>query len=141
MCRNVVSRRRPHIHVCFCPYQYGFTKVRRGPETDMYAHSSFLRDQPKSLLNLRKLTPANRKRLHSDASHTTHTTAGSTSSGRTPRPVSPSSNSHQPDSPLPRVMVQPPVPKSLTLSLPGKCDRGKLDLLALAMEREFAARS
>jgi hypothetical protein len=34
--------------------QYGFAKVRRGPDTDMYAHPSFLRGQADSLSDLRK---------------------------------------------------------------------------------------
>lgn len=38
--------------------QYGFTKVRRGPETDMYTHESFTRDHPELLLHLRKTTSA-----------------------------------------------------------------------------------
>eukprot|EP00523_Entomoneis_sp_CCMP467_P000745 CAMPEP_0168747782 /NCGR_PEP_ID=MMETSP0724-20121128/15835_1 /TAXON_ID=265536 /ORGANISM="Amphiprora sp., Strain CCMP467" /LENGTH=246 /DNA_ID=CAMNT_0008795585 /DNA_START=45 /DNA_END=785 /DNA_ORIENTATION=+ len=40
---------------------YGFAKVRRGPETDMYAHPSFLRHDPEGLLNLRKVTSASRR--------------------------------------------------------------------------------
>jgi hypothetical protein len=38
--------------------QYGFTKVRRGPETDMYAHEAFIRDHPDLLIDLRKATAA-----------------------------------------------------------------------------------
>lgn len=41
---------------------YGFAKVRRGPETDMYAHPSFVRDQPESLSELRKLTSTSSRR-------------------------------------------------------------------------------
>lgn len=48
--------------------QYGFSKVRRGPETDMYAHPSFLRDQPERLSELRKLSSASvRRRRHQPA--------------------------------------------------------------------------
>lgn len=35
---------------------YGFTKVRRGADTDMYAHPSFIRDHPDLLVELRKIT-------------------------------------------------------------------------------------
>jgi hypothetical protein len=41
---------------------YGFAKVRRGPETDMYAHPSFVRDQADSLSELRKLTSTSSRR-------------------------------------------------------------------------------
>jgi len=40
---------------------YGFTKVRRGPETDMYAHPEFIRGQVDSLVKLRKLKTTERK--------------------------------------------------------------------------------
>mmetsp|Transcript_704 Transcript_704/g.879 ORF Transcript_704/g.879 Transcript_704/m.879 type:complete len:252 (+) Transcript_704:126-881(+) len=43
---------------------YGFSKVRRGPDTDMYAHPAFVRGQPQSLSQLRKCnSTAARKRL------------------------------------------------------------------------------
>jgi len=43
---------------------YGFSKVRRGPDTDMYAHPAFVRGQPESLSHLRKCnSTAARKRL------------------------------------------------------------------------------
>jgi hypothetical protein len=42
---------------------YGFTKVRRGPDTDMYAHPSFLRGYPDMLSELKKCkSAADRKR-------------------------------------------------------------------------------
>jgi len=42
---------------------YGFCKVRKGPDTDMYAHPSFLRGHPEKLILLRKLTTtADRRR-------------------------------------------------------------------------------
>lgn len=34
--------------------QYGFTKVRRGPDTDMYAHPSFIRGHQEAVAQLRK---------------------------------------------------------------------------------------
>jgi hypothetical protein len=43
--------------------QYGFTKVRRGPETDMYAHEAFICDHPELLLDLRKTSAAPCQRL------------------------------------------------------------------------------
>ena len=39
-------------------HRYGFSKVRRGPDTDMYAHPSFLRGKSENLVHLRKLTTA-----------------------------------------------------------------------------------
>jgi len=33
---------------------YGFFKVRRGPDTDMYAHPAFIRGKPELLIQLRK---------------------------------------------------------------------------------------
>lgn len=41
---------------------YGFAKVRRGPETDMYAHPAFVRDQADTLSHLRKLTSTSSSR-------------------------------------------------------------------------------
>jgi hypothetical protein len=43
--------------------QYGFAKVRRGPETDMYAHPAFVRGQPQTLCRLRKTSSSSRRRL------------------------------------------------------------------------------
>ena len=39
-------------------HRYGFSKVRRGPDIDMYAHPSFLRGKSENLVQLRKLTTA-----------------------------------------------------------------------------------
>ncbi|GAX28161.1 hypothetical protein FisN_6Lh013 [Fistulifera solaris] len=122
---------------------YGFTKVRRGPETDMYAHPSFLRYEPESLVHLRKVTTTDRKRWESATVLTPDM-----------RSVSPTHSSSSAAStvkhtaPLPPMMPQwtlhhnNRVPDTLTFTIspPNKsCDRGKLDLLALAMEQEFAA--
>lgn len=42
---------------------YGFSKVRRGPDADMYAHPSFLRGRPEILSELKKCkSAADRKR-------------------------------------------------------------------------------
>jgi len=44
--------------------KYGFSKVRRGPDTDMYAHPSFLRGYSDLLSELKKCkSAADRKRL------------------------------------------------------------------------------
>lgn len=40
---------------------YGFSKIRRGPDADMYAHPSFRRESPESLSQLRKYNSAERK--------------------------------------------------------------------------------
>ena len=133
----------------FCS-QYGFTKVRRGPDSDMYAHPSFLRDQPKSLLQLRKITTSSRTRLVSDASNLTLTLS-------TTRAVSPSLYGSPPVSPTSErdigskfdaipspfsfknyALAPRTVRKGDSHSSMGTCDRGKLDLLALAMEHEFS---
>lgn len=47
---------------------YGFTKVRRGPDTDMYAHQSFIRGKPELLLNLRKCSSASRRKMSTSSS-------------------------------------------------------------------------
>lgn len=44
-------------------FQYGFAKVRRGPDTDMYAHPSFVRGQPETLSHLRKISSATRRQI------------------------------------------------------------------------------
>lgn len=59
-------------------FQYGFTKVRRGPDTDMYAHPSFIRGLPERLSQLRKCTPSAGKRNYSSTQN-----ANTSSSQRT----------------------------------------------------------
>ena len=65
------------VFSCFL-LQYGFTKVRRGPDMDMYAHPSFVRGHPEMLGLLRKCTSSsgrkssgapsgNRANIHSRA--------------------------------------------------------------------------
>mmetsp|Transcript_8920 Transcript_8920/g.21802 ORF Transcript_8920/g.21802 Transcript_8920/m.21802 type:complete len:239 (-) Transcript_8920:140-856(-) len=49
---------------------YGFTKVRRGPDTDMYAHQSFIRGKPELLLNLRKCSATSRRKIQASSSYT-----------------------------------------------------------------------
>lgn len=51
-----------HCNTSSC-LQYGFSKVRRGPDSDMYAHPSFIRGQPDLLMLLRKCTSTVKQRL------------------------------------------------------------------------------
>jgi hypothetical protein len=148
---------------------YGFAKVRRGPETDMYAHPSFVRGHPKALLELRKITGGSRQILSSDNSAFN---ANTSNAAEITRSVSPAFSGTTPVSPRTMVTLEDnitgcntssdssssskrrsdvhsllPVPKSLTLPIPraerkpnlGNHDRGKLDLLALALEHEFSS--
>ena len=142
----------------FWSCQYGFAKVRRGADTDMYAHPSFVKDHPESLVQLRKTTPAQRRGLLSDASSQKHQQPN-------PRSVSPhhltspsvsSANHHyyhphhnnkvlipcihpHPVHPSEVSPVTPQRTTTTTTTLPTN-DRGKLDLLTFALEREFANR-
>jgi hypothetical protein len=62
---NVVPSLLSTIRFCFFSpnfLQYGFSKVRRGPDTDMYAHPSFIRGKPELLHHLRKCPTASRNR-------------------------------------------------------------------------------
>jgi hypothetical protein len=134
-------------------FQYGFTKVRRGVDTDMYAHPSFVRDNPAALLQLQKITTKSRRRLVSDTpgeprsvspllTSTERSTQGSFSSHLTTSRAAKkilihgfnvcSTNPAQ---------VSPgrryPVAQSESdISSTGSNDRGKLDLLALALEQQ-----
>ena len=80
-----VSSKKPSSHsqlfVFPLSLQYGFTKVRRGPDTDMYAHQSFIRGKPELLLNLRKCSSASRRKM-SASSSTSDSSDSSSSSGR-----------------------------------------------------------
>lgn len=52
---------------------YGFSKVRRGPDADMYAHPSFQRGHPELLSELKKCkTAADRKRQAKTLGHDIH---------------------------------------------------------------------
>jgi hypothetical protein len=162
--------RQHHMHprlITCVPHdsQYGFTKGRRGPETDMYAHPSFVRANPGVLMSLRKITNPSRKRLELSpvGSVDTHPPI----SASICRPVSPSTPSTVCATPgasptsdhqlliskLPKGATDlwPPAkpfhltkqldsryhsPSSVRCAMPvNSHDRGKLDLLALAMER------
>mmetsp|Transcript_31956 Transcript_31956/g.77545 ORF Transcript_31956/g.77545 Transcript_31956/m.77545 type:complete len:207 (-) Transcript_31956:27-647(-) len=67
---------------------YGFAKVRRGPDTDMYAHPCFVRGCPESLSQLRKSTTSSRRRLSPQPS--TDESDGSSSDGSLVRSITPS---------------------------------------------------
>lgn len=138
--------------------QYGFTKVRRGPDTDMYAHPSFARKHPELLSQLRKCTSAARRRLLKVSSE------DSDSGNDSPQLRSVSPSPPRAKAPTVAITYQPIAEKlsdyrmqrgpppllsqswltfqqhGLTSSYPRQ-ERGKLDLLALAIEREgcFAA--
>lgn len=136
---------------------YGFSKVRRGPETDMYAHPSFVRNQPETLSHLRKSTPASSRRRSREPS-----SDGSdfqVESRQISRAVSPSPPRFIE---IQQIEIQQPtlvhintdIPKSSvwqhgpsfdsteqkkilqTPSFGSKNDRGRLDLLAYALEQE-----
>ena len=123
----------------FFVLQYGFTKVRRGPDLDMYAHPSFVKGSPEALLYLRKLGGGGGARKPNSLSLrpiSPSTSAGGSSVGSSPRgPTSPVIRHFQ----APTTMhPRPPLPL-LMASIPRKISgadeqRGCLDLLALAME-------
>ena len=83
--------------------QYGFTKVRRGPDTDMYAHQSFIRGKPELLLNLRKCSSASRRKM-SASSNASHSSDSSSSSGRSTQDTA---CEKQPQILSPRTIVDP----------------------------------
>jgi hypothetical protein len=96
----------------------------------MYSHHSFVRDKPEALVQLSKITTKSRRRLVSDASGE-------------PRSVSPPVWTSQAANTI--LHVSPgncyPVTQSESdASSMGSKDRGKLDLLAFALEQEFATR-
>jgi len=143
---------------------YGFTKVRRGPDTDMYAHQSFIRGKPELLLNLRKCSATSRRKIQVTSNYTDSCDSSSNSSIRSREP------NYEKESPIisPRTVVepflktpntppkitsyeqntnptwltfhqQPLMPKSTCLSKTSFNIRqsngaGRLDLLALAVE-------
>eukprot|EP00980_Cylindrotheca_fusiformis_P016193 scaffold4811_cov171-Cylindrotheca_fusiformis.AAC.1 len=140
---------------------YGFTKVRRGPDTDMYAHPAFMRGRPESLSELRKSTSSSRQRLTKASS--SDDSDGSTSDSSPARSISPSPPRNAPSTYLHTVALTsiPPATHSthymnqtwLTFCSPPYQSRGtvepvslpsplkptgagRLDLLALAVERE-----
>jgi len=142
--------------------QYGFAKVRRGPDSDMYAHPSFMRDRPDFLLHLRKTGNGARRRVPSPPQATSaHSPRAvppprpTTTTAAPPnlRPVSPSTSSRssyisspvmvdqvvitsiprwtQHSTAVPKVSPVPTCPATID-------DKGKLHLLALALEKASA---
>ena len=98
--------------------QYGFAKARRGPDTDMYAHPSFVRGEPDMLTQLRKSTSSSRRRLSSkrsgddsDSSSDDGNHNVSSPTAQLLRSVSPSPTRLQPAAPLihqvPRLVLNP----------------------------------
>lgn len=136
--------------------------MRKGADIDMYAHPSFLRDNPIALLNLQKTSSKNKQRNY----------VLETPSTPPPRPISPSlphivssapnvkdvkrarkitipkPNHHWPtlvESMRRPTPVSPTHPQRVLCaysdcdsSSTGRNDRGKLDLLAFALEQEIA---
>ena len=114
----------------------------------MYSHPSYVRDTPETLLHLRKITTGSRKRSPED------TTAFKVNS----RTVSPLSSPHfeaessSPIAAIPRIIVPKvaqwgnttmlkytsSLPTTAMLAPAARADRGKLDLLAMALEQEAA---
>lgn len=45
---------------------YGFTKVRSGPDVDMYAHPSFIKFEPERLFKIRKVTIAASRKAYNN---------------------------------------------------------------------------
>jgi hypothetical protein len=129
---------------------------------DMYAHPSFVRDNPESLLSLRKITSTHRRGLEMSPLASSETQPAALSQWRPISPSSPSTLSETPTSsptscqalvfttipeaatslwpPVSALSTKtmmvplspPPAPRRLTSN--GSNDRGKLDLLALAVE-------
>ena len=76
--------------------QYGFAKVRRGPDTDMYAHPSFIRGHQEAVAQLRKgggSSSSSRSRSRSPSAQAQQTTSKLTSSPATVSIASSRSNS------------------------------------------------
>lgn len=153
----------PNILVLACLLQYGFCKVRRGPDTDMYAHPAFVRGQPETLSQLRKCNSSVARKRLTNTSKTEHNTASpagavaySNSLGIT-RTVSPSPSTmadnggyhHVHIEPMPSRLMGMSRPSIYTPMLmhtvqrqpttapapvsPGRSGSGRLDLLALAL--------
>lgn len=82
---------------------YGFTKVRRGPDTDMYAHQSFIRGKPELLLNLRKCSTASRRKMSASSNGSESCDSSSSSSMRNRETI------REKESPIisPRTIVDP----------------------------------
>ena len=116
--------------------QYGFSKVRRGPDTDMYAHPSFVRGKPELLTHLRKCTPARKKTARSRGDESdASSSSDSYDSPQSAMPVTPHTITEPLDLTKPVATTwakfqSPLLPK--TTCQPQTI--GRLDLLALAVE-------
>jgi len=94
---------------------YGFSKVRRGPDTDMYAHPSFARGRVDTLSDLRKCNSAAARKRNDNAVHTEHASLKvvlpqQTEYTQQSRAVSPSQSP-------PRMLIQAPAyPTIVTLT-------------------------
>ena len=116
--------------------------MRRGAENDSYAHPSFIRDKPEALMNLRKINTGSRRRVVSDVD----------TRAETPPPVQQQTPSFLQgkivvhgfkswDNLKPHQVSPGRSDASASDSSTSSNDRGKLDLLAFALEQEFAKRS
>jgi hypothetical protein len=140
---------------------YGFSKVRRGPDTDMYAHPSFVRGKPELLTRLRKCASAASRRNQSSESSLailpfmmvidesccdSSTSAGSAASNEESN-ISPISPPRTIVEQHPSISFRPPgfqypspiMPRTtchpqVTSGSVSPCGIGRLDLLALAVE-------
>jgi len=137
---------------------YGFAKVRRGPDTDMYAHPSFIRGKPELLLHLRKCSSASRRKT--SASVISDDSSNSSSCSTRNQQATCETIAHNT---LPRTIVEPflsttdtlstllsyehntnqtwltfrnqsLMPRSTCLLKKSGAGAGRLDLLALAVE-------
>lgn len=137
--------------------QYGFSKLRRGPGTDMYGHPAFVRGQKERLSELRKLNGKptvgagrceTNPQLHSKV-HIVPPSPPPQASSRTNDVVSPLDSNNYRINSLPTftssfndsVRALPPMlPRDTTSKnfapFPCLSSRGRLDLLTLALERE-----
>jgi hypothetical protein len=102
---------------------------------DAYAHPSFTRDHPENLLQLRKISNAvSRRRMVSDVD----TVAASMRSVSPTEVISHAKIIYQECHVPIKHKISPKPSMVTTAESTASHDRGKLDLLALALEHEFA---
>jgi hypothetical protein len=122
--------------------QYGFAKVRRGPDMDMYAHPTFFRDQPETLSLLRKCT-AERKRSPSSSIFEFSSTKSVEAHSRAVSPSPPGSPKRLENISIVQNAVDRStlVDRSKVDSLNSWKGAGRLDILTMALaslaERDF----
>lgn len=131
-------------------HQYGFTKVRRGPETDMYAHEAFMCDHPELLLDLRKTSavPCQRQPLkltkHSNlpgSRAVSPSPSNSVDSRDTASPILKAKTLATTTQQMPEWAHVHTVPMTMQVeprlrARSGTAEWGKLDLLAFALAHE-----